>query len=84
MAFWGNCLVPWPWCVPLDYCSTNTGFILVSVFMSCHSVATWQLVDLWLFQHATLPLGFPVGISWLTLGLFNVLNIVVYSLTDVN
>ena len=64
-----NCLPPQLWYVPLDYCSTNSGFILMSVVLSCHSVAAWQLADLWLLRHATLPLGFPSGISRMTVGL---------------
>lgn len=65
----GTCLPPQPWYVPLDCCSTSSGFILMSVFLSCHSVAAWQLADLWLLRHATLPLGFPSGISRMTVGL---------------
>jgi len=32
--------------VPLNYRSTNQGFILMYAFSSCPSVATWLLVDL--------------------------------------
>ena len=40
------------------------------VFLSCHSVATWQFVDLCLYRHATLPIGFPRRISRLVVGYY--------------
>lgn len=66
-----NCLPPQLWCVPLDCCSTSLGFNLMSVVLSCHSVAARQLADLWLLRHATLPIEFPLWISRMTVGLFS-------------
>ena len=40
------------------------------VFLPCHSVATWQFVDLCLYRHATLPIGFPRRISRLVVGYY--------------
>lgn len=40
------------------------------VFLPRHSVATWQFVDLCLYRHATLPIGFPLWISRLVVGYF--------------
>ena len=40
------------------------------VFLPCHSVATWQFVDLCLYRHATLPIGFPHRISRLVVGYY--------------
>lgn len=38
-----------------DYRSINPDFILVSIFSTCHSVATRQLVDSWLFPTCYTP-----------------------------
>lgn len=39
----------------LDYRSTSMGFILIPNFSSPHSVAAWQLADLWLYRRAIFP-----------------------------
>ena len=59
-----------------DCRSINQDFILISNFSTRHSVATRQLVDLWLFRHATLPVGFPVRISRLLMGVINTCPVV--------
>jgi len=53
-----------------DYRSINPDFILVSIVSSCLSVATWQLVDLWLSRHAILPVRFPFQISRVMIGYY--------------